>query len=264
MDFNVKQAMKVVVVLVCAVSIFSTSINYNRKNNRNISKNTNTLFQYVGNGIPNKNIIYLDKDPTNKIAIRSVEFPIGQDSVDITITGKNLIDDSSKQIEGGINGLNEFIKYTDIAPIIDKYGTGDYTLSFDLKSKNTSKSSTMVAYCQNGVYAKYILSYNGSNDGIYFNATTEWKRYNFPIQIKYKNIDQKESILAFYGIYNTGNYPIVKNVQLEYGNTTHNYEEKKSKVITVTKDMEFPIYVDGYGEGTTITNNFDTKMEVSY
>ena len=71
----------------------------------------------------------------NKIAINSVDFPDGQDSIDITIIGKNLIDDSSK-VMGEENKYNsEFGRFTDIAPIIDKYGVGLYTLSFDAKSK---------------------------------------------------------------------------------------------------------------------------------
>ena len=44
----------------------------------------------------------------------------------------------------------------------------------------------------------------------------------------------------------------------------YSYEEKESKTIIVTKDTQFLIYVDGYGKGTTITNNANAKMDFTY
>lgn len=214
-------------------------------------------------------IIQCTKEFNNKIAINSVDFPDGQDSIDITIIGKNLIDNSSK-IMGEENKHNlEFGQFTDIAPIINKYGVyGNYTLSFDLKSKDTSKTTYMRVYCQNGSSSRYQIGRIDDNsldfNGIDFNASEKWERYSFKIKIRQGTIRDTYAILAFYGIYGTGNIPVVKNVQLEYGDKVHSYEEKKSKTITVTKDTQFPIYVDGYGEGTTITNNANAKMNITY
>lgn len=220
-------------------------------------------------------IIQCTKEFNNKIAINSVDFPNSQDSIDITITGKNLTDGSSKTVDGdnAHDGLGpEFLRFSNMALIFNKYGKGPYTLSFDLKSKDTSNTNVMRVYNQNGAIAKYQIWLAYPQDGyklernyyIEFNATTEWKRYFVVITANLINEKEPESWLAFYGNYGTGNIPVVKNVQLEYGNKIHSYEEKKSKTITVTKDTKFPIYVDGYGEGTTITNSADANMNITY
>lgn len=213
-------------------------------------------------------IIQCTKEFNNKIAINSVDFPDEQDSIDITITGKNLL--SNLELNRPNNsGKPEFIYYTDIAPTINKYGvSSNYTLSFDLKSKDTSKTNYMHVYCQNGSSSKYQIVRIDDNqpayNGIDFNVSEEWERYSFKIKIRQGTVSDTYAILAFYGNYGTGNIPVVKNVQLEYGNKIHSYEEKKSKTITVTKDTKFPIYVDGYGEGTTITNSADANMNITY
>lgn len=217
-------------------------------------------------------IIQCTKEFNNKIAINSVDFPNSQDSIDITITRKNLTDGSSKTVDGdnAHDGLGpEFIYYTDIAPTINKYGiSSNYTLSFDLKSKDTSKTNYMHVYCQNGSSSKYQIGRIDDNQPVYngidFNVSEEWERYSFKIKIRQGTVSDTYAILAFYGNYGTGNIPVVKNVQLEYGNKIHSYEEKKSKTITVTKDTKFPFYVDGYGEGTTITNSADANMNITY
>jgi len=218
----------------------------------------------------NGSIIQCTKEFNNKITINSVDFPDGQDSIDITVTGKNLIEDSSLLKDGDTNGWqHEFMQYTDIAPIINKYGLGTYTLSFDLKSKNISSHNQMRVYCQNGINAKYQfnpINQDFNDNGILFNCSEAWERYSFVISIykPYYEITPELSYLAFYGNYGTGNIPVVKNVQLEYGNKIHSYEEKKTNTITVTKNTQFPIYVDGYGEGTTITNSADADMSITY
>ena len=133
--------------------------------------------------------------------------------------------------------------------------------------KNTDIENNMRVYCMNHHNAKYTIIDSKTPNaqyGINFKVSTQYQHYAFKILVKNWVDTEPTAMIAFYGIYGSGNCPVVKNVQLEYGNKIHSYEEKESKTITVTKDTQFPIYVDGYGEGTTITNNANAKMNITY
>lgn len=104
-------------------------------------------------------------------------------------------------------GRNEFLRLVDIAPYIDKYGLTTYQLTFDLKSENISNRSQINVYLQNGSSTRY--SFN-----VPVAATTEYKQYSIEFIPTVSNLSVRESFLAFYGVYNTGNVPIVKNVTL--------------------------------------------------
>lgn len=108
----------------------------------------------------------------------------------------------------------EFVKYADIAPIIDKYGLIEYTISFDLKSRNISNKDTIQVYCQNGSGSKYSIGQT------LIKVTTEYERYSVTVKPT-KAQDVTEAWLAFYGVYDSGNTPIVKNVKIEIGNVTN-------------------------------------------
>lgn len=130
--------------------------------------------------------------------------------INIISHSKNLLPDSEKTVfKEGHNC--EFIQYGDLAPIFDKYGLKDYTISFDLKSKDISKHNTMQVYCQNGETAKYDIGLN------IINVTTEFKRYSIIVRPNLAYPNDKKSYLAFYGNYETGNAPVVKNVKVEEG-----------------------------------------------
>ena len=131
-------------------------------------------------------------------------------SINILSYGVNLLKDSDKEI-GGVGDRGEFMKYADIAPIFDKHGLKEYTISFDLKSENISKCNTMRIYCQNGNGARYQI---GQND---IEITTEFKRYSVVVSPYLDDANEKYSYLAFYGTYGTGNIPTVKNVKIEEG-----------------------------------------------
>jgi prepilin-type N-terminal cleavage/methylation domain-containing protein len=105
-------------------------------------------------------------------------------------------------------GHNEFNRVVDIAPYLDRYGAGTYLLSFDLRSEDTSNNSTVHVYSQNGSTARYTFS-------VPITATTNYKRYTLEINPNGPNQSIEESYLAFYGTYNTGNVPIVKNITLQ-------------------------------------------------
>lgn len=109
-------------------------------------------------------------------------------------------------------GNNEFATYADLAPIFDTYGLRQYTISFDIKSANTSTQPVMVVYSQNG---------NGARYNFYVNITVSesYKRRSITVTPTVADLSLSESTLSFYGTYNTGNIPTIKNVKVEFGDT---------------------------------------------
>lgn len=105
-------------------------------------------------------------------------------------------------------GTNEFLRLADIAPYIDRYGLTTYQLSFYLKSEDISNRSQVNVYLQNGGNTRYTF-----NVGVA--ATTEYKHYTIEFTPTVSNLSVQQSYLAFYGTYNTGNVPIVKDVTLK-------------------------------------------------
>ncbi len=126
----------------------------------------------------------------------------------------------------------EFIQYADLAPYIDKYGTGCYYLEYDLKSENL-ENRIITTYFQNGTSAKYSLG------NIYNNITTEYKTFYNNVSIKSSNENEKKAMLAFYGTYDTGNFPVAKNVNFDVGrgykeSDSINYTEIQSQLTNNT------------------------------
>lgn len=107
------------------------------------------------------------------------------------------------------HGTNEFMQYTDLAPIIDKYGLVKYQLSFDIKSADTSSKNTVQVYFQNGSGAKY----GGLQQSI--TVTTSYTHQVLTFTPNVSNGSLTQSMLAFYGTYGSGNFPTVTNVQLQ-------------------------------------------------
>lgn len=104
---------------------------------------------------------------------------------------------------------NEFVQYTDMAPIIDKYGPGrKYQISFDIKSASVASASTVNVYMQNGSGSRYTFSANVP-------VTTSYVRQTVTVTPVLSNGSLTQSVLAFYGTYGTGNIPTVKNVQMQ-------------------------------------------------
>lgn len=125
----------------------------------------------------------------------------------------NLITNPTNEV---ISNNSEFIRYTNIAPIFDTYGYGNditYSLSLDLKSSNINNNNKMTVYMQNGSGSKYSFVYASVP------VTTSYQRFSFNnIHAVLSNTGLTESWLAFYGTYGTGNYPSIKNVQIEIKN----------------------------------------------
>lgn len=98
----------------------------------------------------------------------------------------------------------------DLAPIFEKYGFGiEYTISFDLKS---AVSGPIQVYSQNGSGTKYNIGTTTVQ------ATTEYKRYSVTVTPQLQTgTTMTQALLAFYGVYDSGRIPTIKNVKVELG-----------------------------------------------
>ena len=105
---------------------------------------------------------------------------------------------------------NEFVQYTDMAPIINQYGLRKYTISFDIKSANIASRNTVQVYMQNGSGSRYNFAVNVP-------VTTSYERQSVTIMPTGPNTSFTPSILAFYGTYGTGNLPTIKNLEIKPG-----------------------------------------------
>jgi hypothetical protein len=105
-------------------------------------------------------------------------------------------------------GTNEFMQYTDLAPLIDARGLKKYRLSFDIKSADTSTKTTAQVYFQNGSTTKY----GGLSTTV--NVTTAYQHYDIEFTAALNNNAVTAAMLAFYGTYGTGNVLTVKSVKV--------------------------------------------------
>lgn len=98
----------------------------------------------------------------------------------------------------------------DMAPIFDKYGVGiKYTITFILKS---AVAGDIQVYSQNGSGTKYNIG------TAKVQATTDFKEYSITVTPELQSgSTQTQALLAFYGIYDSGRIPTVKNVKIELG-----------------------------------------------
>ena len=109
-----------------------------------------------------------------------------------------------------ITGSSEFVKYMDLAPIIDKYGLVNYKLSFDIKSADVSGQNTMRVYSLNGSDARYYF------DPMFIPVSTSFTHYELTFKPVLISSTVTASWLAFYGIaYGSGNIPTIRNLKLE-------------------------------------------------
>lgn len=126
-----------------------------------------------------------------------------------------VVDETGEWI--GHPSAKEFNRTVDLAPIIDKYGTDvTYTLSYDIKSVDTTNHDEVRTYMQSGSGSKY------STLPVFNTVLEEYQRFTHH-NIKFHLTDHinrhtgqpyETAHLAFYGIYDTGNKPIVKNIKL--------------------------------------------------
>lgn len=116
----------------------------------------------------------------------------------------------------------EFMQYADLAPYIDENGTEDYYfLSFDIKSADVSNYNKILCYFQNGSNSRY--KFNGDDLRVLVTTNYEHKAYNKKINLVSPSVQNSQ--LAFYGVYGTGNSPIVKNVTFDIGSGYEDLQE---------------------------------------
>lgn len=126
---------------------------------------------------------------------------------ELTVLGDRTFSYSSN---AEITSANEWVKYTDLAPIIDKYGFVNYKLSFDIKSANTSSKNTIAVYMHNGSNHKYVMPHTT------IPVTTNYTHHGLTFKPWLDNASLTESWLRFYGAaFGSGNIPTIKNVRLE-------------------------------------------------
>ncbi len=104
-------------------------------------------------------------------------------------------------------GTNEFMRYMDLAPLIDSAGLGSYSVEFDMKT-SLSTATTMYVYLQNGNGSRYSFGGHGFNIPV----TSNYQRTKLTVTIGYDDPSLSAAWLAFFGKYGTGNVPTVKNV----------------------------------------------------
>ncbi|HEM5051830.1 TPA: hypothetical protein U1207_001356 [Streptococcus suis] len=166
---------------------------------------------------------------------------ISQRFESLYVGGTNLLTgtDEYTEIFNSEQSHAEFLRTPyDLAPVFDKYGLIEYTLSFDLRASQTGQ---VAVYQQNGSGSKY--------SGLWKNltVTTEWQRFHVTFTPTEGTVSLANSYLAFYGTYGTGVKPIIRRAKIERGAIATDWspapEDQQS--YADTKIAEYKTTVDG-------------------
>ncbi|HEM4291399.1 TPA: phage tail protein [Streptococcus suis] len=166
---------------------------------------------------------------------------ISQRFESLYVGGTNLLTgtDEYTEIFNSEQSHAEFLRTPyDLAPVFDKYGLIEYTLSFDLRA---SQAGQVAVYQQNGSGSKY--------SGLWKNltVTTEWRRFHVTFTPTEGTMSLANSYLAFYGTYGTGVKPIIRRAKIERGAIATDWspapEDQQS--YADTKIAEYKTTVDG-------------------
>ncbi len=150
-----------------------------------------------------------------QIALKVEQTDIDRAINEIEVGGRNLLPNSEEEkINDGSQWRPEFLRTYDLAPIFEKYGLDrEYSLSFELKSADTSKNNRIQVYMQSGSGSKYSFI----NKTV--EVTEDYQRFVFEGLKPTKGTGEYNTAhLSFYGTYGTGNIPIVRKIKLELGN----------------------------------------------
>ncbi|HEM4276825.1 TPA: hypothetical protein U1X82_001597 [Streptococcus suis] len=166
---------------------------------------------------------------------------ISQRFESLYVGGTNLLTgtDEYTEIFNSEQSHAEFLRTPyDLAPVFDKYGLIEYTLSFDLRA---SQAGQVAVYQQNGSGSKY--------SGLWKNltVTTEWQRFHVTFTPTEGTVSLANSYLTFYGTYGTGVKPIIRRAKIERGAIATDWspapEDQQS--YADTKIAEYKTTVDG-------------------
>jgi hypothetical protein len=171
------------------------------------------------------------------------------------IGGRNLLKNSDREVSA--IGGREFVQFADLAPIFDEHGINEvYSLSLDLKSSDISKRSIIQVYMQNGNGSKYSFVYAGVS------VTKEYQRFKFEgLKPSLSNTTETRAMLAFYGTYDTGNFPIIRRVKIEKGNKATDWSPAPEDYTTVTAFSALEQNLSGFK--TTVANTYADKTTVT-
>ncbi|HFI0385273.1 TPA: phage tail spike protein [Streptococcus suis] len=166
---------------------------------------------------------------------------ISQRFESLYVGGTNLLTgtDEYTEIFNSEQSQAEFLRTPyDLAPVFDKYGLIEYTLSFDLRA---SQAGQVVVYQQNGSGSKY--------SGLWKNltVTTEWQRFHVTFTPTEGTMSLANSYLAFYGTYGTGVKPIIRRAKIERGAIATDWSLALEDQLSYadTKIAEYKTTVDG-------------------
>lgn len=166
---------------------------------------------------------------------------ISQRFESLYVGGTNLLTgtDEYTEIFNSEQSHAEFLRTPyDLAPVFDKYGLIEYTLSFDLRA---SQAGQVVVYQQNGSGSKY--------SGLWkpLTVTTEWQRFHVTFTPTEGTMSLANSYLAFYGTYGTGVKPIIRRAKIERGAIATDWSLALEDQLSYadTKIAEYKTTVDG-------------------
>lgn len=164
---------------------------------------------------------------SNSILVDEVTIPIIESAEDLEIGGRNYFKNSDREVTNPATTKAEFLNDPnwDMAPIFDAYGVDRfYTISFDLKSK---VSGNILVYSQNGSGTKYNI---GTTN---IQATTTYQRYSITFKPTLQaNSTETRALLAFYGVYDSGRVPTVKNLMIETGTKASDWQPALEDAVT--------------------------------
>ena len=167
----------------------------------------------------------------------------------LSFENRNLLLNTNKEYP---KPSREFLQTEDLAVVFDKYPiTQKYSLSFDMKA---TKQGNVTVYMQNGSGTKYNFVY----DTVL--ATTEYKRFKFEgLSPSLSNTNETKAMLAFYSVYDSGVFPIVRNIKLELGNKATPYSIAPEDIDKSINDVK--VKMETVEGGLTATNK---KFETVY
>ncbi|MEG3257178.1 phage tail spike protein [Streptococcus suis] len=166
---------------------------------------------------------------------------ISQRFESLYVGGTNLLTgtDEYTEIFNSEQSHAEFLRTPyDLAPVFDKYGLIEYTLSFDLRA---SQAGQVAVYQQNGSGSKYSGLWKS------LTVTTEWQRFHVTFTPTEGTMSLANSYLAFYGTYGTGVKPIIRRVKIERGAIATDWSLALEDQLSYadTKIAEYKTTVDG-------------------
>lgn len=157
------------------------------------------------------------------VLVDEVTIPIIESAEGLEIGGRNYFKGSEKEITASREFVNS--PNWDMAPIFDTYGIDKfYTISFDLKSK---VAGNIQIYAQNGSGSKYNIGTASVQ------ATTAYQRFSITVKPTLQaNSTETKALLAFYGVYDSGRIPTVKNVMIETGTKASDWKPALEDAVT--------------------------------